>query len=77
MLIKNVLEFRGCVDRLTKKGTKQFNLYFEGENGEGAVLHTTNEELAKSLNKGNRYIVAFNIDHNTYIFVDAIAPYNK
>lgn len=72
MQVKQIYEFRGCSERITKKNTKVFCLNFEGENGEGYQFFTNDENTAKSLVKGQRYVVSFSI--SGYAFLNNIAP---
>lgn len=74
MNIKQVLEFRGYTERITKNNNKQFCLNFEGENGESSQLHTNNEQLVKTLAKGTKYVVAYSLPNDAYLFVNGIAP---
>lgn len=74
MNIKQVLEFRGYTERITKSNNKSYNLNFEGENGESVVLHSNDEQLTKSLQKGTKYITAFGLPNGQYLFLNGVAP---
>lgn len=67
MLIKQILEFRGMSENLTKNQKKYYVLNFEGENGEGCKFITFDNNFATNLQKGVRYIVSFNVDGNLFL----------
>lgn len=67
MNIKQVLEFRGYTERITQKGSKQYMLNFEGENGVGLPLLTNNADFVKTIQKGQKYIVDFSVDATGFV----------
>lgn len=67
MRLKQIFEFRGGTQRLTQSGKTLFTLNFEGDNGEGYQFLTTREEIAKNLQKGTKYLLAFTVNGNAFI----------